>query len=170
MESQEPKVSSSSLMPLEYSNRVMLKTILDRSDGEVLGLVGNTVVVGGWVKSSKEVKKEVPPSPLPQPAAAAAADSFSTSPGTKDVSCVEILQSRIPFFRTIIRVLGGSASSPAIRQKLEAMNPMIPKPPLHFTFFLQINDGSCVSNLQVLSNPNLLRLFSVNHLIMHFQK
>ncbi|XVF81274.1 hypothetical protein PTKIN_Ptkin15bG0142600 [Pterospermum kingtungense] len=146
MKSQEPKVSTSSLiMPLEYSNRVTLKTILERSDGEVLGLVGQTVVVGGWVKSSKEVKKEAAP-PAQAPAPAVAADASLASPGTKDVSCVEILQSRIPFFRSIIRVLGGSASAPAVQQKLEAL---IPKPPLRSTFFLQINDGSCVSNLQV---------------------
>ncbi|XWS47160.1 hypothetical protein CRYUN_Cryun14cG0129600 [Craigia yunnanensis] len=139
MESQEPKVTTSPLMPLLYSNRVMLKTILEGSVGE-MGLVGMTVVVGGWVKSSKEVKKEPVPSPP------AAADAIPSSLGPKDVSCVEILQSRIPFFRTIIRVLGGSASSPAVREKLESL---IPKPPPPSIFFVQINDGSCVSNLQV---------------------
>ncbi|OMO60031.1 Aminoacyl-tRNA synthetase, class II (D/K/N) [Corchorus capsularis] len=147
MESQEPKVvtGGSTLMPLNYSsNRVMLKTILEgrEEDGEI-GFVGHKVVIGGWVKSSKEVKKESQPSPPPQPAAA---DAIPSSPGPKDVSCVEIIQSRIPFFRTIIRVLGGSASSPAVREKLESL---IPKPPPSSTFFLQINDGSCVSNLQV---------------------
>ena len=150
MESQEPKVTSSPLMPLMYSNRVMLKTILEGSDYE-LRLVGKTVVVGGWVKSSKEVKKEPVPSPP------AAADALPASPEHKDVSCVEILQSRIPFFRTIIRVLGGSASSPAVREKLESL---IPKPTPPSTFVLQINDGSCVSSLQVLSNPELFFLFS----------
>ncbi|XWS36619.1 hypothetical protein CRYUN_Cryun20dG0100300 [Craigia yunnanensis] len=139
MESQEPKVTSSPLMPLMYSNRVVLKTILEGSDGEMVS-DGKTVVIGGWVKSSKEVKKE------PMPSTPAAADALPASPGPKDVSCVEILQSRIPFFRTIIRVLGGSASSPAVREKLESL---IPKPPPPSTFFLQINDGSCVSNLQV---------------------
>ncbi|XVE78163.1 hypothetical protein DITRI_Ditri13aG0122000 [Diplodiscus trichospermus] len=139
MEYQEPKVTSSTLTPLVYSNRVMLKTILESRDGE-MGLVGKTVVVGGWVKSSKEVKKEPAPSPP------AAADPVPASPGPKESCCVEMLQSRIPFFRTIIRVLGGSASSPAVRQKLESL---IPKPPPPSTFFLQINDGSCVSNLQV---------------------
>ncbi|XVE72679.1 hypothetical protein DITRI_Ditri11bG0058100 [Diplodiscus trichospermus] len=139
MESQEPKVTSSTLMPFKYSNRVLLTTILEGGDDEML-LLGKTVVVGGWVKSSKEVKKE-PVSPQP-----AAADAFPASSGHKDVSCVEILQTRIPFFRTIIWVLGGSASSPAVREKLESL---IPKPPPPSTLFLQINDGSCVSSLQV---------------------
>ncbi|XVF32084.1 hypothetical protein REPUB_Repub17cG0051500 [Reevesia pubescens] len=143
MESQEPKVTSSSpLMPLIYSNRVMLKTILEGTDGDQMGLVGQTVVVGGWVKSSKEVKMEPVPSPP-----AAGADAFPASPGPKDVSRVEIIQSRIPFFRTIIRVLGCSASPPAVRQKQESL---IPKPPPPSTFFLRINDGSSVSSLQVL--------------------
>ncbi|XWS31207.1 hypothetical protein CRYUN_Cryun23aG0057900 [Craigia yunnanensis] len=136
MESQEPKVTSS---PLMYSNRVMLKTILEGGDYK-LRLVGKTVVVGGWVKSSKEVKEEPVASP------AAAVDAFPASPGPKDVSCVEVLHSRIPFFRTTIRILGGSASSPAVREKLESLIPRSPPPS---TFFLQINDGSCVSSLQV---------------------
>ncbi|XVF21298.1 hypothetical protein REPUB_Repub12eG0078800 [Reevesia pubescens] len=145
MESQESKVTTTSpnLMPMMYSNRVMLKTLLEGSDDEI-GLFGKRVVVGGWVKSSKEVKKEPVPSPP------AAADAVPASPGpNKDVSCVEILQSRIPFFRTIIRVLGGSATSPAVRQKLESLIPQTPPPS---TFFLQINDGSCVSSLQVVIN------------------
>ncbi|XP_012490912.1 asparagine--tRNA ligase, cytoplasmic 2 [Gossypium raimondii] len=144
MESQEPQVKNSPLMPSMYTNRVALKTILESGDGET-GLIGTTVVVGGWVKSSKEVKKE--PLPPPQSPPPAAADAFpAASHGTKDVNCVEILQSRIPFFRTIIRVLGGSASSPAVRQKLESL---IPKPPPPSIFFLDINDGSCVSSLRV---------------------
>ncbi|GMI66352.1 SYNTHETASE C2, ASPARAGINYL-TRNA SYNTHETASE 2, asparaginyl-tRNA synthetase 2 [Hibiscus trionum] len=141
MESQEPNVTKS---PLMHSNRVLVKTVLEGSDVET-GFVGTTVVVGGWVKSSKEVKKEPVPPPSPSPPMAADARRAAPS-GTKDVSCVEILQSQIPFFRTIIRVLGGSASSPAVRQKLESL---IPKPPPPSTFFLEINDGSCVSSLKV---------------------
>lgn len=151
MESQEPQVKNSPLMPLMYTNRVALKTILESGDGET-GLVGTTVVVGGWVKASREEKKEpLPPQQSPPPAA---------SHGTKDVTCVEILQSRIPFFRTIIRVLGGSASSPAVRQKLESL---IPKPPPPSIFFLDINDGSCVSSLRVTlkSNYSLFCFFEV---------
>ena len=81
MESKEPKVTTSPLMPLMYSNRVTLKTILEGSVGE-MGLVGKTVVIGGWVKSSKELKKE------PVPSTPAAADALLASPGPKDVRCV----------------------------------------------------------------------------------
>ncbi|KAL4326046.1 hypothetical protein GQ457_11G003900 [Hibiscus cannabinus] len=138
MESQEPKVATSSpLVPLMYSNRVVLKTILECGDDEI-GLFGKTVVVGGWVKSSKEVKREPMAVPLKPPEA---------SPGPKDVTCVEMVQSRIPFFKTIIRVFGGSISSQSVREKLE---PSIPKPPPPSKFYLQINDGSCVSNLMVM--------------------
>ncbi|GLU08030.1 hypothetical protein SLE2022_249600 [Rubroshorea leprosula] len=120
MESQEPAVSTQ-LIPLNYSNRVTLKTIVERCD-QGRGLVGQRVVIGGWVRSSKVEKKE--------PAAA--------SP--KDVSCAESLQSRIPFFGTIIKFLAGSASEPAIREKLEQPYSIL---------FLQINDGSCATSLQV---------------------
>ncbi|XP_010552076.1 PREDICTED: asparagine--tRNA ligase, cytoplasmic 2 [Tarenaya hassleriana] len=46
----------------KYSNRVELKTLLERSDGGA-GLVGERVVIGGWVKSSRAVKKDSPPPP-----------------------------------------------------------------------------------------------------------
>lgn len=139
MESQEPKVSSS---PLMYSNRVMLKTILESSDGEMV-LVGDTVVVGGWVKSSKEVKHPVPLPP-------SASDADHASPGRQGLTCLEILESRIPCFRTIIRILCGPDSSPAVREKLESL---VPKPTPPSIFFLQINDGSCASCLPVLLFP-----------------
>ncbi|MBA0704798.1 hypothetical protein Golax_017033 [Gossypium laxum] len=130
MESQEPKVTGS---PLMYSNRVTLKTILESSDGEMV-LVGETVVVGGWVKCYKEVKKH------------RASDTDHASPGRQGLTCLGILKSRIPRFRTIIRILCGPASSPAAREELE---PLVPEPTLPSTFFLQINDGSCTSCLQV---------------------
>ncbi|KAE8685289.1 Asparagine--tRNA ligase [Hibiscus syriacus] len=134
MESQEPKATGSTLTPSMYSNRVMLKTVLESCDGGDMGLVSKTVVVGGWVKSSKEVKNH--PVPLPPDA----------SPERKGLSCLEILESRIPCFRTIIRILCGPASSPSVREKLESL---IPKPSSSSTLFLLINDGSCISTLQV---------------------
>ncbi|GFZ20074.1 asparaginyl-tRNA synthetase 2 [Actinidia rufa] len=48
----------------KYSKRVILKTIFDRSNEE---LVGERVVVGGWVKSSIEVRKDPLPQPPPPP-------------------------------------------------------------------------------------------------------
>lgn len=143
----------------KYSNRVLLKTIIESGDGG-LGLVNERVVIGGWVKSSKEVKKEpvaVPPPSSDVHGASAAAsgpkpkatETETETEKEKDVSCVEILQSRIPFFRTIIKVLGGTsgvANNVPIREKLEAL---VPKPPPPSTVFLQVSDGSCVSSLQV---------------------
>lgn len=131
-----------------YSNRVLLKTILESGDGG-LGLLNERVVIGGWVKTSKEVKKEPMPPPPADFAGDAAAKSSKEKEKEKDVSCVEILQSRIPFFRTIIRVLGGSAgisNNVPLREKLEAL---VPKPPPPSTVFLQVSDGSCVASLQV---------------------
>lgn len=130
-----------------YSNRVLLKTILESGDGG-LGLLNERVVIGGWVKTSKEVKKEPMPPP-PADDAAATSSKEKEKEKEKDVSCVEILQSRIPFFRTIIRVLGGSAgisNNVPLREKLEAL---VPKPPPPSTVFLQVSDGSCVASLQV---------------------
>lgn len=130
----------------KYSNRVLLRTILESGD-RGLGLVDERVVIGGWVKASKEVKKEpVPPLPADVDGDAAA---IRPKEKEKDVSCVEILQSRIPFFRTIIKVLGGSAgisNNVPLREKLEAL---VPKPPPASTVFLQVSDGSCVASLQV---------------------
>ncbi|XP_015892502.3 asparagine--tRNA ligase, cytoplasmic 2 [Ziziphus jujuba] len=133
----------------KYSNRVILKTILDRDDGG-LGLIGQRVVIGGWVKSSKEFKKE-------RPAVAAPADGDGvgdTGPKDKDVTCVEILQSRIPFIRSLIKALGRSHSPAASRDKLEPAV-VVPKPPLPSISILQVSDGSCVATLQVLIESSL---------------
>lgn len=62
-----------------------------------------------------------------------------------DVSCVEILQSRIPFLRTIVKVLGGSSSNNPLRERLDAV--LKPAPPS--TAFLKVSDGSCAASLQV---------------------
>lgn len=151
----------------KYSNRVLLKTILERDDGG-LGLLNERVVIGGWVKSSKEVKKER----VPQPPADDHADStpsvLKETQKDKNVSCVEMLHSRIPFFRTIIKVLGGGAgiaSNQVLREKLESL---VPKAPLPSTVFLQISDGSCVASLLVhktlLVSRNVLYLFVELHI------
>lgn len=114
----------------KYSNRVLLRTVLERSDGG-LGLVGERLVVGGWVKSSKEEAKE-----------ALAAEDKARAAEHKDVSCAELLQTRIPLFRSIMKVFGGG--SHPIRRRIEAP----PSPPLSLAF-LQISDGSCVASLLV---------------------
>ncbi|KAL2488242.1 Asparagine--tRNA ligase [Forsythia ovata] len=124
----------------KYSRRVFLKSVLGQSDGGV-GFIGRRVVVGGWVKSSREVRKE----PI-TPAVEVAPDAG----GHKDVTCVEILQSRLPFFRSILKVLGGGEQR--IRDKLDSI---LPKPPQPSIAILQISDGSCVPSLQVVVDSAL---------------
>lgn len=141
-------VSTRQLTTFKYSNRVLLKTILERRDGG-LELAGERVVVGGWVKSSKEVRKE--PVPL------IVGDHGQDEPEPRSgVSCVEILQSRIPFLRAIVKVLGGSGGHYPLREKLEAA---LHKPPPPSTVFLKVSDGSCVATLQVNANNNKFDMY-----------
>lgn len=132
MASQEAVVAAM-VTPFKYSNRVVLRTILGRGDGGH-GLLGMRVVVGGWVRSAKEVKKEP--------------DVGSSPSLPRDVSCVEILQTRIPFLRSLINVLGGGHSYPPPREKTDIVIPKLPS-----TVFLQISDGSCVASLKVNLTP-----------------
>ncbi|CAK9140875.1 unnamed protein product [Ilex paraguariensis] len=125
----------------KYSKRVILKTLLGRADGGV-GLVGERVVVGGWVKSSREMRKEPSPSPPTNVA--------NPEGSPNDVSCVEVFQSRVPFFRAIIKVLLGSDGR--LREKSDPITPKLP--PLSVSI-LQISDGSCVFNLQVLVDSSM---------------
>ncbi|KVI03782.1 hypothetical protein Ccrd_017922 [Cynara cardunculus var. scolymus] len=75
----------------KYSKRVLLKTILDRADGG-LGLVEQRVVVGGWVKSSREMRKNPPPPPTTtQPPVGGGGGDAKEDAGGKDVKCVEIM-------------------------------------------------------------------------------
>lgn len=136
MASEELAVVAATVTPFKYSDRVVLRDILERGDGGV-GLLGARVVVGGWVRSAKEVKKEAH--------AAVQPDAISSPPTPKDVSCVEVLQTRIPFLRSILRVLGGGGGSyPLPREKMDSL---IPK--LLSTVFLQVSDGSSVASLKV---------------------
>lgn len=118
----------------KYTKRVMLKTLLGRSDGGV-GLIGQRVVIGGWVKSSAEIRIQTA-TPPPVPAQV-------VSP--KDVTCSEVLQSRIPLLRSIMKVFG--AGEHRVREKI---NVVIQKPtPQPSVSILQVSDGSCVPSLQV---------------------
>lgn len=131
-------------MPFKYSSRVVLKTILESDEDHGLRLVGQRVVIGGWVKSSREVRKEPvaePPPPPPPPV-----DDGASQTEKRDVTCSEILQSRIPFVRSIMKILGGGSNYSA-RANLE---PAAAKPPLHSIAFLQVSDGSCASSLLVI--------------------
>lgn len=122
-----------------YSKRVVLKTLFGRED-RGFGLIGEKIVIGGWVKSSKEVRKQ--PSPLQhdtehQPGA---------KTGHKDVTCTEILQNRMPIFRTFLKLfgVGNHAEKDSIGSLAERV-----QHPVSSTVFLQISDGSCVATLQV---------------------
>ncbi|OIT38874.1 PREDICTED: asparagine--tRNA ligase, cytoplasmic 2 [Nicotiana attenuata] len=125
----------------KYTKRVMLKTILGRTDGGV-GLVGQRVVIGGWVKSSREIRKQ----PVTPPPAAPAPPVVSP----KDVTCSEVFQSRIPLFRSIMKVFG--AGEYRIREKLDVVVQKAPQPSVSI---LQVSDGSCVASLQVLVDSAL---------------
>ncbi|KAI3854108.1 hypothetical protein MKX03_008873 [Papaver bracteatum] len=146
VEAGQTSTSPPPLPQYKYSKRVLLKTILCRSD-EGLGLVGQRVVVGGWVKSSKVVPLHDVPS---------FRTTLMTRPSQRDVSCVEILQSRIPLFRTIFKVLHHKptgSGSPA-REGLD----QTPAKPIPTKAYLQISDGSCVPSLQVLLPSSIATL------------
>ncbi|KAM3382524.1 asparagine-tRNA ligase, cytoplasmic 2 [Capsicum galapagoense] len=117
----------------KYTKRVMLKTLLGRSDGGV-GLIGKRIVIGGWVKSSREIRIQTVTPPPP---------AHVVSP--KDVTCSEVLQSRIPLLRSLMKVFG--AGEHRAREKL---NVIIQKAPQPSVSILQVSDGSCVPSLQVL--------------------
>lgn len=145
-----PKLSPTPMpiMPValsKYSKRVLLKTILDRSDGG-LGLLDQKVVVGGWVKSSREMRKDPPPTIQP----AVGGEGKKKDGGGKDVKRVEVFQSRIPFLRSIIKVFGGNTVHS--KEKLESV---LSKLPPQSVSFLQISDGSSVISLQVKTLKNI---------------
>ncbi|KAI9120005.1 hypothetical protein K1719_008974 [Acacia pycnantha] len=152
MASQEdPRVPSPSaaitpLTPFKYSNRVLLKTLMERAD-ERPELIGQRVVIGGWVKSSKEERKSSPIAPsLHQ------SDKNVDPSKTKDVTCVEIIQSKIPLIRSILEVFCRTGYSP--RKKDEPVTPK-PTPPLPSTVYLMVGDGSGVASLQVVIDSSL---------------
>ncbi|KAE9600820.1 putative asparagine--tRNA ligase [Lupinus albus] len=126
-------------------NRVLIKTLLHHEHDGAASFVGQRVLVGGWVKSSKEVKK--PSIPLVMD------NGFDHEIKNKDVSCVEILQSRIPLVRSIFHVLGGKSYVP--RKKLEHSHPLKPMIPQPSTVYLLLTDGSCVSSLQVVVDSSV---------------
>ncbi|KAL6967949.1 Viral polyprotein [Sarracenia purpurea var. burkii] len=154
MASEQAAAVKPSVALSKYSKRVILKTILGRSDGGI-GLVGQRVVIGGWVKSSNEVKKEpLPPPPPPPPPAAVVPASGGNSPVAKDITCIEVLQIRIPFIRSIMKVLGGTHHP--IREKLDyVVQKLPPPPPPPSIAILIVSDGSFVASLKVLVDSSI---------------
>lgn len=94
------------------------------------------------MKSSKEVVRDTA---RPAPDSGAAAEALPPPPRAKDVSCIEIIQSRIPIVRSLLRILYGNSFHAG--EKLETP---VHKPPLPSIAFLAVNDGSCAASLQVL--------------------
>ncbi|ESW06240.1 hypothetical protein PHAVU_010G030800 [Phaseolus vulgaris] len=146
-----PRLESSHVPPLKYSSRVQIKTLLVRLETAV----GQRVTVGGWVKSAKEVEKLATP--------LAAVNTHGNERGVagqgrnKDVSCVEILQSRIPLIRSILDVFGGSGYVQRKKHESVVSEPNHAKllPPKASVVYLLLTDGSCVQSLQVVVDSSV---------------
>ncbi|KAJ9176663.1 hypothetical protein P3X46_011949 [Hevea brasiliensis] len=140
----ETEPSTPLIPPSKYSNRVVLRTIIERSDGGV-GLVGETMVIGGWVKSARVVRKDPPPQLQSEDN-----DGIVVRPGLKEVGCMDILQNQVPIFSSTSNIFDGSGNYPA-RAKLQpapSKRVATSKPPPLILNLLVI-DGSCVDSLQV---------------------
>eukprot|EP00252_Welwitschia_mirabilis_P025314 TRINITY_DN784_c0_g1_i1.p3 TRINITY_DN784_c0_g1~~TRINITY_DN784_c0_g1_i1.p3 ORF type:complete len:151 (-),score=17.41 TRINITY_DN784_c0_g1_i1:1829-2281(-) len=75
----------------KYSKRVVIKKILGRADGGV-GLYGECVVVGGWVKSGREQSK-----------------SSVAFLEVSDSTCTPNVQGRVPLcLRSLMRLVAGN--------------------------------------------------------------
>ncbi|XXG78718.1 hypothetical protein AAC387_Pa08g2604 [Persea americana] len=136
------QVSEQPLQLSSYSKRVLLKTILDRPDGG-LGLTGERVVIGGWVKTSKEEQRNsgAPPSPPSSPAGEAPAAAKEE----EDVAHCEVILARISLcLRSFIKVFT-NGSRPPRREPLDTTAPAEKVPSVVYL----VNDGSCVSSIQV---------------------
>ncbi|CAJ1949674.1 unnamed protein product [Sphenostylis stenocarpa] len=146
-----PLLHAPRLPSLPYSDRVQLKALLAQPDFAA----GQRVVVGGWVKSAKEEENPTAPNPSTR------TDDAARDRRSKDVSCVEILQSRIPLIRNLWDVFGGSGhaqhkkreSALTVPNQTKAFPPKIAR--------LLLTDGSCVQSLQVVvdssvANPSRL--------------
>lgn len=126
----------------KYSKRVELKTLLERRDGGA-GLAGKRVVIGGWVKSSRAVKKDSPPPPV-----VAVPPPSSGGNQAANISCTEMIQSKMNIFRKLFDVLSGGGKTYPIFDKPELAAQKARQPPEYVIYFL-ISDGSSVSSLQV---------------------
>ncbi|VVA96813.1 unnamed protein product [Arabis nemorensis] len=142
-------VSTKPITLSKYSKRVELKTLLERSDGGA-GLAGKRVVIGGWVKSSRAVKKDSPP---PPPVASVHGGNHQAST-TANISCTEMIQSKMNIFRKLFDVLSGGGKTYPIFDKSELAAQKAPQPP-EYTLYLLISDGSSVSSLQVVVDSTM---------------
>ncbi|KAG7581385.1 Aminoacyl-tRNA synthetase class II (D/K/N) [Arabidopsis suecica] len=137
----------------KYSNRVELKTLLDRSDRGA-ALVGKRVVVGGWVKSARAVKKDSPPPPPPVVAVPSPSSGGDQAHTTANIRCTEIIQSKMNIFRRFFDVLSGGGKTYPIFDKTELAGQKAVPPP-EYVFYFLISDGSSISSLQVVVDSAL---------------
>ncbi|KAL0744190.1 hypothetical protein Bca4012_085703 [Brassica carinata] len=143
---QDDVVSPNSIPFSKYSNRVELKTLLDGGSS----LIGKRVVIGGWVKSSRAVKKDsLSPPPPPEVFVPPPSSGGSQASPTPSVSCTEIINSRMNIFRKLFDVLSGGGKTYPIFDKHELAGGKSTSPPEYILHF-QISDGSSVSTLQVI--------------------
>ncbi|KAM0947041.1 putative asparagine--tRNA ligase [Dioscorea sansibarensis] len=143
----------------KYSNRVVIKSILGRPDGG-RGLAGERVVVGGWVKLFKEKpNKDASQAPTPAPVSTPAVVSVA-----HDLTCAEVLMSRMRVLRTLARIFGKEVSStpppppPPKQPEITEKTPVVAVPTVAY---LLVNDGSCVANLLVVVDSNMVHLVQV---------
>lgn len=129
-------VSTKPITLSKYSKRLELKTLLERSDGGAR-LAGKRVVIGGWVKSSRAVKKDSPPPP--------SNGGNHQASTTANISCTEMIQSKMNIFRKLFDVLSGGGKTYPIFDKPELKAAQPPE----YILYLLISDGSSVSSLQV---------------------
>ncbi|KAF8047898.1 hypothetical protein N665_2773s0003 [Sinapis alba] len=160
---QDDVISPKPVTLSKYSNRVELKTLLERSDRGAR-LAGKRVVIGGWVKSSRAVKKDSPP---PPPSLAVPPPSSTTK---SNVSCTEIIQSKMNIFKKLFDVLSGGGKTYPIFDKPEIAGQKATSSPEYIIYFL-ISDGSSVSSLQVvvdsaMSNVPVTQLMSLGTCIV----
>ncbi|KAL8138940.1 hypothetical protein V2J09_004941 [Rumex salicifolius] len=145
-ENQQPAKPQLALIS-KYTKRVVLKTVLARPDGG-LGLIGQKVVVGGWVKSAKEIRKD----PLYSLGPSVAPLDLAKAPsGKTGVNCTEILHIPMPFVRSLLKAFGINHED----DKDKHQGPNLNKLSLPSTVFLQISDGSCVPSLQIVVESSL---------------
>ncbi|KAI7743944.1 hypothetical protein M8C21_008518 [Ambrosia artemisiifolia] len=107
--------------------------IMEREDGG-LGLVDQRVVVGGWVKFSREVRKDF----MHMSGGGAKEDA--------DVKCGEVFRSKIPFLRSFMQVFGGNNAQ--AKEKVGSK-------PTHSISLLNISDGSSVTSLQIMVDSSI---------------
>lgn len=141
----------------KYSKRVELKTLLEGG----ASLFGKRVVVGGWVKSSRAVKKDsLSPPPPPEVFVPPPSSGGSQASPTPSVSCTEIINSKMNIFRKLFDVLSGGGKTYHIFDKHDLAGGHKATSPPEYIIHSQISDGSSVSTLQVIEDVRFFFLQS----------